>query len=154
MAGLSTIALVGGLALSAAGTGVQYAAAQDASDASKRAENARRAQMELEASRKKRELIRQGIIARAQATAVGTNQGAQDSSALAGALGGITGTETRGVQGVNSSVTLGREVFAANQQIAEAQELGALGQGLSSLGGAVNKQLGTIGRLGYNYGIS
>lgn len=147
---ISTIAaLIGGLALSAAGTAVQYSAAKDASEASQRAEDARQRQLELESSRRRREIIRQSIIARSQAVSTATNQGAGDSSVLGGALGGITSNAAYGVAGVNQAESIGRDIFSANRQLASAQSFGAIGNGLSSLGGSLTKNLGPIGRLTY-----
>ena len=57
--------------------------------AEKKMESLRERQMELEAMRKKRENIRQGLIARAEVTASAVGAGAGDSSALAGGLAGI-----------------------------------------------------------------
>jgi len=163
MAALSTISLIGGLALGAAGTGVQAYGAIQAHEAQeksiaaqKRAEAARQTQMQLESARKRRELVRQGIIARSQATAQATAQGAQHGSALPGALGGISSTAGAGIQGVNQAESIGNTLFASNldqleasRQMAEGQTLGMLGGGLSSLGGQLTKNLGPIGRLTY-----
>jgi hypothetical protein len=167
MAAISTIALIGGLALSAAGTGIQFAASQEAASAQQKAvhaeqqaEEARKVQMNLEASRQKRQIIRQGLLARAQATATATNQGAQFGSALPGALGAITGQTGYNYQGVSAQQSVGNYLFAQNQDIfaarrqeAAAGELGAIGGGLSSLGGAFTKNLGPISRIGGNYGF-
>lgn len=165
MAALTTIALMGSLALGAVGTGVQYAASQQAAEAQKKqigayklAEETRRQQMELEATRKRRDLIRQGILARAQATAQATSQGAQHGSTLPGAQSAIAGQTAYNVGGVNQAQTLGGYMFDANQMalsanydMANAQQLSALGGALGSLGGQLHKNLGPIGRLSYGF---
>lgn len=153
MPAISSIAMIAslgaGLGLQAAGMIQQADASQEASEASKRAETARQKQLELESSRKKREIIRQGILAKAQATSTATAQGAQFGSTLPGAAGSIASHSAYGVGGVNESQFLGNQIFQANRDIADAQSDAATGAGLSSLGGALTKNLGIIGRLSY-----
>src|SRR6185295_8986447 len=93
MAALSTIALIGGLALAGVGTGAQVYGAVRANEAQKheieaqqKAEGMREQSMKLDAQRKQREMIRQGILARSQALSQGANQGAQFSSGVMGAM--------------------------------------------------------------------
>lgn len=163
MAGFSTIALIGGLTLSAGGTALQVVGSQQAAEAQKdsiasqkRAEAARMTQMQLDASRRKREIIRQGIVSRAQATAQATSQNAQHGTALPGALGAIGSNVGAGVQGVTAAQNIGETLFSENinqlnasQRMAEGQQLGMLGGGLSSLGGQLTRNLGPIHRLTY-----
>lgn len=167
MAALSTLALFGGLALSGAGAVVQYEGAQRAAQAQQRAIHAeqqaeaiRQRQMDIESQRQKRQLIRQGILARAQAQSQATAQGAQFGSLLPGAESAISGQTGYNVQGVSAAQSIGHDLFATSQDIfaarrqqASAQEYEALGAGLSSLGGAFTKNLGPIGRIGGNYGF-
>lgn len=165
MAALTSIALIGSLVLGAAGTGVQFAASQQAAEAQKKqikahmqAEEVRRRSMQLEATRKRRDIVRQSLLARAQATAQATAQGAQHGSTLPGAQSAIAGQAAYNVQGVNQAETLGgyifdanRDALSANMDMADAQSLAAIGGGLSSLGGSIMKQLGPIGRLSYGF---
>jgi hypothetical protein len=161
VAGITAIALIGGLALGAVGAVMQYqgqrrqAEAQERGiRAQQRAEASRQRQMEIESQRRRREIIRQGVLARSQATAAAVSSGAQFGSGLPGALGGITNQQAFNTQGVESASQIGGDIFAANQQTLsarrdEARAGGqiAMGSGISSLGGAVSRGLGAIGRL-------
>jgi hypothetical protein len=161
MAAISSIALIGGLAISAVGAVMQFQgqrkmqqAQERAIKAQQRAEAARQRQMELEAGRRKREIIRQGILARSQATAQAVASGAQFGSGLPGAIGGIAGQTAYAALGVDQARSIGTEIFSANQaklsanrDEARAGGQVAMGAGISSLGGAFSKTLGSIGRL-------
>jgi len=158
---MAAAALIGGLALTAIGTGLQFKAAQDSAEAQKeqiraqqRAEQTRKQGLEIESNRKRREFIRNSIIARSQALSNATARGAAESSALPGAFGQITGQTAFNVAGANIQEGLGEELFAANQQglggkmqEAQAGALGATGQGISSLGGALGRNIGPVNRL-------
>ncbi len=155
-------AMIIGLGISIVGTVMQVDAANKAAAAQERAlnaqmkaEHAREQAMRLDAQRKKREQVRQGILARSQALATGTNQGAQFGSALPGVYGQIGGQQAFNMAGISGQEALGAEVFAANREVfaarkdeARAGAQSALGSGISSLGGAFGKSLGGIGRLG------
>lgn len=158
---MAAAALVGGLALSAVGTMQQMSAAQDAEKAQntiignqQKAESARQQSMLLDADRRKREMVRQGIIARSQALTVGTSQGASFGSALPGAMGQINSELAFNYQGVNNAVSLGTDIFNANQGVlqgrrdeAAAGTKAAMGQGLSSMGGKLASVSGQAGNL-------
>lgn len=158
---MAAAALVGGLALSAVGTMQQMSAAQDAENAQRgiianqqKAESARQQSMLLDADRRKREMVRQGIIARSQALTVGTSQGASFGSALPGAMGQINSELGFNYQGVNNAVSLGTDIFNANQgvlqgRIAEAAAgtKSATGAGLSSFGSKLASVTGQIGNI-------
>lgn len=167
MAALSTLALVGGLALSSVGVVTQVAGAVMANqaqekgiEAQQRAEATREHATELDAQRKRREMIRQGIVARSQALAQGSAQGAQFGSALAGAEAGITGQTNYNVLGVNENLGIGHQLFESNRDVlrakkeeAQAGTIGAIGGGLSSLGGGLMKNIGGINRIGGAFGV-
>jgi hypothetical protein len=168
MAALSTIALVGGLALSAAGVGAQTYGAIRASEAQKQeikaqqnAEASREQAQNLDAQRKRREAIRQGTIARGQALATGTNEGAGYGSGVQGALAGITEQTAYNVAGINENQQIGsqifgynRQAFAAKRQEADAGTIGAIGGGLSSLGNAFMRNTGNINKVGNYFGYN
>jgi hypothetical protein len=146
-----------GLATSVVGTVLQYSAqtrmAKEQRSASITAENARRQQMQLDASRRTREAVRQGMVARAAAVTAGVNQGAGvGSSGVQGAIGQAVGTANQGIQTTNSASALGNRVFDANIDYANATYRGEKASGfgslLTSLGGALMQNSGTIGRLG------
>lgn len=155
------MSLVGviGLGLSIAGGVIQYSAQQrmvkQQEIASKQAENARQQQAQLQAQNERRQAIRQAAIARAQSLNAGVSQGAQYGTGVAGGIaqGVNQGAENQYI--TNSSEVLGNRVFAANRAYFEATSRGqagmALGQGISSLGGAIVNNAGTINRLGTYY---
>lgn len=71
----------------------------------------RRQQMNLDAVRRKRDIVRNAQVASANATAVAYNQGAGQSSALSGALSGISGQAGTMTQGVTQNQELGNQLF-------------------------------------------
>lgn len=100
----------------------------------KRAEAVREKQMNLQAAREKRASIRESVIARAQATSNATAQGADQGSGLAGGLGQISSQNASNIQGISQGQELGREMFAANRQIARGQTMGSIGGAIQGLG--------------------
>lgn len=138
-AGLSVIGTIGGIV----GTVVQYSA-------SKKAEEARKKQMELEAARARREQVRRSQVASASAKAAAYNQGAGTTSALAGGVSQIQQEAGRNVQATSQDETLGGRIFAANAQAAFGGLISSLGQGVSNLGTSVSNASGTLTRLGYS----
>lgn len=161
MAAFSSIIGAIGLGLSAVGTfvGMQGAKEQAAQQAKAfelqaEAEKQREKQMRLEATRKRREVVRQAIQARSMAVATTTAQGASGGSALAGAQAGITNREGTNLLAINQNEQIGANLFSINRQIhgayrsaADAGSQVSLGSGLSSLGGALMKADGMFGRL-------
>ncbi len=153
--------MVIGLGISIFGTIMQVQAQQKAAAAQQRAlaqqqraETIREQAMRLDAQRKKRDIIRQGIIARSQALSTAGQQGAQYGTALPGAYGQIQGQTAFNYGGVNASERLGSEMFATNRAMLSARKDEAaaggeasLGAGISSLGGAIGRGLGGIGRI-------
>jgi hypothetical protein len=102
--------------------------------ASERAEKLRKRQMNLEAMRKKREIIREGVMARAQALSAATAQGGAEGSGLAGGYGQITGQVNRNMLATNQDQQLGNRMFKANAQYAQGGMISSVGQGISSVG--------------------
>ena len=154
-------ALVIGLGVSIFGTIMQVTAAQKAAaaqqkalSAQQRAEASREQAMRLDATRKKREQVRQSIIQRSQALSTGTAQGAQYGTALPGAYGQIGATAASNFGSIGVQESIGAEIFSQNRQVFSARKeeaaagaQSALGSGISSLGGAIGRGLGGIGRL-------
>lgn len=151
-----------GLGISAAGLYMNYqgqkaalAAQQQALDFQKKIEAERQKQLNLDALRRKREAIRMQVAASAQANATATAQGAAYSSALPGALGGISSRTGVNILGIQQNQDIGNTIFGLNEGLlgsyraaAEGQSTAALGAGLTSLGGAImrsNKEIGAIG---------
>lgn len=149
--GIPTVIAAAGFGLQAYGMAKQVSSAKaqanasrDAIAAQQKAESARQQQLNLDANRRRREAIRQGVIARSVALANATSQGAQDSSGLAGGYGQISGRTGTNILGVNQNQALGNDIFGFNREVGAAQSRqayyqgqGALGQGLSSLGGSL-----------------
>ena len=102
--------------------------------ASERAEKLRKRQMNLDAMRKKRELIREGVMARAQAVSAATAQGAGEGSGLAGGVAQVTGQVNRNVLATGQDQQLGNRMFKANQKYAQGGMISAVGSGISSVG--------------------
>lgn len=147
-AGIAAVATVGGLALQAAGVGVQMDAADKQAKASQRAEQLRERQMNLESARQRRQALRNAIRARSVALSASTAAGGTGSSGQAGGLGQITNQGADNVRAVNQAEEVGSGIFRANQDIAAAGGQAAFGQGLSSLGGSLISNSGTIGSIG------
>lgn len=145
---LSGIAGLAGTAATIAGTGLQVAGQMKAQEAAEKAETLRNAQMNLEATRQRRQIIRQSLIARGQAVNSATAQGAAEGSGLAGGVSQIASQTGSNLAGVNASQGLGQAMFGANQQLSQAQTMSSFGSGLSSLGGALFQNQQQIGRLG------
>src|SRR5690606_1025739 len=108
--GFTAIIAAAGIGLTAYGVSKQMDAAESAASAQKsaiaaqqKAENARQQQMNLDASRRRRESIRQSIQARAFALANATAQGAENSSGLEGGYGQIAGRLGTNVLGINQN---------------------------------------------------
>jgi len=115
--------------------------------AAKKAEALRQRQMNLEATRKKRELVREGIVARANATNAATAQGAGESSGLAGGIAQVTGQQNRNVLATNQDQQIGNGIFKANSQYADAGMLVSLGSGIQSLGSSIGSNWGGMKRM-------
>ena len=124
------------MGLSVIGGVISAVGAMKQAKASAKAEKLRERMMSLEAMRKRRELIREGVVARAQATSNATAQGAGEGSALKGGIAQITNQQNRNILASNQDEALGKGVFKANRQYASAGGMIALGQGISSLGSA------------------
>lgn len=74
---------------------------------------------ELDATRRRREAIRTGIVARAQSLTAATNQGAGQpgSTAVAQSAADISGQTNVNINGVNQNLDVGRRLYAINQDI-------------------------------------
>lgn len=146
--GISGLAGLAGTAATLAGTAMQFKGQSDAAEGERRAERIRQAQMNVEAQRQRRQIVRQAVIARAEAQSNATAQGAAQGSGLAGGLGQIQGQSGTAAADVNQNQQLGTQMFGANRAIARGQTTASFGSGISSLGGALVKNQDAIGRLG------
>lgn len=168
MAAFSTMIAVAGLGLSAVGAYQQYSGMKEQQKTQseiigqqRNIEAERKKQMELDATRRRRELVRQMIAQQAQASAVMTAQGATGpgSSAVGGVYGSVMNQGQRQILGVNQNLEIGRNIFDANENIYQAQRRSAsagsdvaFGNMLSSFGGALVKNASVIGKVGGSFG--
>lgn len=164
MAAVSTLVAAAGVAVAGYGMYESYQGAQDnnaaqqaAIAAQQEAERLRKQQMDLDANRRRREILRQSTAARSASLAQTTAQGAanEGGSSLPGAFGSLSGRLGVNLLGVNQNQEIGTGIFSAHQaqltaysQAADAQSRMAFGQGLTSLGGALINNAGPIGRVG------
>jgi hypothetical protein len=140
-----------GIGLGAIGTGVQVMGAMKAAKAAEKAEDLRERQMNLDAMRQKRKIIREAIMQKSIATANATAQGAQDSSGLKGGIAQVTQDAGTQMSYTNKSQEIGSSLFDANREQTQGQSMSSFGSGLSSLGGTLVQNSQTISRLGTYY---
>ena len=146
MAALSTVIAGIGVAIGAAGAVTQVVGANNAANASKKAERLREQQMNLETARQRRAVIRNSLRARAMAITNATAQGAGSGSGLPGGFGQIGQQTGENLTGLNQGQIIGAGVFQANRDSYGAQSLVSFGGGMSSLGGALIDNAPTIAR--------
>jgi hypothetical protein len=108
--------------------------------AQQRAEKLRERQMNLQAMRERREVIRNSILARSTALATTTAQGAaaQGSSALGGAYGQIGGDAGRQTVAINQNQEIGKGIFKANRQYFRGTQQVGMGQAIAGAGEAIS----------------
>lgn len=139
-AGPVAAALIGGgMVMSAYGQYGQY-------KAQRKADQLRQRQVQLEATRLRREQLRKAQVARAKATATAYNQGAGESSALSGGISQITGQAGRAVQAVNQDAKLSEGLFNINTEAAKAGAITSIGEGITSVGQTIAGNADTINR--------
>ena len=126
-------------AVIAVGTAVQAYGSYASAKASAKAEKLRERGMKLEAFRKRREIIREGMMAKATALSNATVQGAGEGSGLLGGLAQVEGNTRRGITAVNQDEKLSSGIFKQNAKIAWAGMIQDFGQGVSSFGSAIKK---------------
>jgi hypothetical protein len=149
-AGLAgTLGTIGSLV----GTGFQVKGALDAQAAQDKMERLRKAQMDLESTRQRRQIVRQAVVARSEALSNATSQGASAGSGLQGGFAQISGEARSAAGAVDDNQFLGRAMFKANRQLSRAQTVQTIGSGISSLTGALVKNQNEIGRVGTYYGV-
>lgn len=122
------------LAVTAIGGILGAVGAMQQAKASAKAEDARKRQMQLDAIRKRREVVRESVRARSMALSSASSQGAAEGSGLQGGYGKIAGAANRNMSSITQDEALGDKVFDANKAYAKAGGLMALGQGVSSFG--------------------
>ena len=136
------------LGAAAIGTGVSLYGQSQQTAAMQRSENARQQQLNLESMRRRREIIRNAVVARSAATFSASTQGAMYGSGLPGGQGQVYGEAGRQTGAVNQNEELGGRVFGANQDYYNASGFTTFGTALTSLGGQILNNAGTIERVG------
>jgi hypothetical protein len=137
-----------GLALSAVGTVASVIGGMGEANAMKKAEDLREKQMNLDTLRQNRQIVRNSIMARSQATATAAAQGGGYGSALPGAYGTIAGQTNSQLEASDQNNEIGRGIFAANRSYYNSSMISDFGAGMSSLGGMFMNQAGQIERVG------
>lgn len=139
-----------GAAGAVGGTAYSAYAGNKAAKASRRAENLRQRQMNLDSAMKRREIFRKMQLSRAQAVSRTTNAGVGEAggSALPGALGSISqrGQEDLGYN--QFSTDIGNDLFRANRQYTTWQSNAQTGQGIANLGMNLIQAAPTLERIG------
>jgi hypothetical protein len=148
MAAFTALAGAIGVASSLAGTAVSFMGQMNAQKEAKKQAAIARTQVNLEASRNRRQIIRQAMIARSEATSNATAQGAAKGSGLAGGLAQATAESGANVSNVNLGQQLSEQMYKSKIRASNAETLSSIGSGLSSLGGAFTTNQQEIGRLG------
>lgn len=122
---------------------MQYKGQEKQIKAQQKAEKLRERQMNLQAMRERREVIRQSILARSTALAQTTAQGAAapGSSALGGAYGQISGDKNRMTVAINQNQQIGQGIFKANRQYFQGSQQIGMGQAVAGAGQAVGSFL-------------
>lgn len=149
MAALTTATVLAGVtaASAVAGTAISYVGQQKAASAQRKQERIRKRQADLEAARRRRQIIREAALNRAQTiAAVGAQGIGFGGSSLPGALSGQSNAAASNTLGVNQTQELGGQMFAANAQEAGGRGLQNIGGGISSLGGAAVSAFDTYRR--------
>lgn len=140
-----------GSAAAVAGAGASIYGNIRSAEASKRAENLRQKQMELQHMREIRQIFRQSQNARAVALSNAVGSGAKESSALPGGYGQIAGAAGAMTTAANENLDIGRGLFSANRDTATGKEIAGVGGGLYQLGKDVIGSSEAIGRIGSTY---
>lgn len=114
-------------------------------------EQVRQQQMNLDATRRRREVIRSSQVATANAEAAAFAQGAGNSSSLEGARSAIAGQADVNIQGIEQNRDLGNQLFSLNSMRAgmlwQKSEMEAKEQGQAALKNQLFKSAGEIGKL-------
>ena len=156
MAVATTTIIAGiGLAIGAAGTVATMKGQEAAASASNRAEDLRKKQMALDSARQRRQIIREGVMARSTALANATAQGAAGGTGLQGGYGQIAGNTGSNLGYNNQSTQIGYQMFDVNKQITNGQTLASMGQGITGFGNTLlnnSQQMGRVGNYFMNQG--
>lgn len=158
-AGVAVGVGVGGAGLYMASEGNSQVAAgqQEALEFQKQQAALQQQQNQVNATRQQRQMIREGIVARANALSNSTNQGSQLGSGLEGVMGTASAQVAANVGAVGQNLAFGAKQlelkqgeFEGLQKAAAGASMAAMGNSLMSLGGGLIKNSGEIVRVGTN----
>lgn len=136
-----------GLAAKAVGTAISVGGARRQYRAQVGIEDQRSQQMTLDATRQRREAIRQMIIARSTGLSNAVNQGAQYGTGIQGGISQATSQTERNLQASGQNEQIGRNIFDLNKQAGRGQTQQYTGGALSSLGDALIQNASPISRI-------
>ncbi len=144
-----------GLATAAIGSAVQYEGTVQQSEASQKAERLRQQQMNLDAYRKRREVVRQMILAQATGKANAASQGASVTGDSAVIGGSQQAASTSGVNqtDIAQSQGIGNKLFQANADFAAGQITSSWGSNIQQAGGGIMQNSDVISRVGASAGL-
>jgi hypothetical protein len=142
-----TLIAVIGLGIAAVGTGVQAYGSMQAAEASQDAEKLRKKQMSLDAMRKRREVLREAMLARSTALSNATAQGAEEGTGLQGGFAQIAGQAASNISHINQSEDIGKGIFDANATAAGAQGIASIGQGAQNFGLTMSGKADQLSRI-------
>lgn len=137
-----------GMITSVIGLGLNVFGQMQQTQAMKRNEKLRMKQMNLEAMRQRRDIIRNASVARATALNSAAAQGAQYGSGVPGGQGQIQGRAGNQLVAANQNQDIGAGIFKNNRQAYDASVVSSIGGGLQSLGGMFLSNAGTFDRVG------
>ena len=128
---------VAGIASSAVGSVVSFMGQKAATKQSKRQEQLRKQQMNLESGRARRGEIRQAMLKRQQIAAQAESQGAGDTSGSMGAQGSVSTASANNRLAINNTTEIGNKIFASREKEADALGRASAGNLISGLGGSL-----------------
>lgn len=142
---------VAGLSISAVSAGAQYQQQSKAADAQKQQERLREKQMNLEADRQRREIIRRTQISQATGINLLGGSGASvdgSTSAVSGIIGQNSGNQGYALNAVEQNTDIGTALFASNAAESSASSSASLFANIGGLGNTLADSNSQIGRLG------
>lgn len=145
---VAALQVVGTIAATA-GTGYSIVQGQEAADASKKAEQARKKQVALELQQKQRESIRKYQLQRAAAVSnISGATGSLEGSAYGGATSALSATLGTSLGELGQANAISNDIFTANAQYSQASANATAGGQFASFGKDLFGSADKIGRIG------
>ena len=145
---VATAILVAGLVIAAVGTGVAVQASRAQAKAQRKAAGAAADAEALKARRARRRVIRESRIARGEAANLAFQVGAGETSGFRGGVSSLDSQAGANLGFSTRTEDIGRKIKKFSGQASRAASRGALGSGLSSLGGALFSNSSFLGGFG------